>query len=952
MVYIKKLVMHGFKSFPRKTEIPFNQEINIILGPNGSGKSNVSDALCFVLGRLSIKSMRAAKARNLIFLGTKSASPAKEASVEIIFENSDRTFSIDKNEISIKRVVRRNGQSIYKINNETKTRQEILSLLALAGIDPNGFNIVLQGEIQNFVQMQTEERRKIIEEVSGISIYESRKQKSMKELEKTEEKVKEAMTILRERTAHLNSLKKEKEQALRFKKYERNVKVFKASIINQNLTKKKKEKEKIDFEILKREKEKEKYKQEKLNLETEITNINSKINSINLTIQKSTGLEQEKLNQELADLRVELIGMKVKFENNENRISEIRRQKKELSQEIDDNKISVKKLQKESPSITARQKEIEIKKQKLEKLEEQRKKFYMIKSELKSIKERINDKHSVLQNYISESKLLVEQIKSLSTELFDKNTSLGKIDSLKFSLAEKKEFLVNLNKREIELEKISYANELEIEKQNILIERISKMDICPLCKSKMTEEHLTSIKDETFPRINFLKKEVENSDKELSKVYVKRDLIKSSLEQIDFEISKREFDIIKLLNIDEKKEQIKILYEKIEQSKEDLSKLEKREKILEEIFNKDTNIEQKYEIARVEVQEVSLRNKENINSEISSKLRELERSKILLKQLSRNEEDLNDELKEIKKIMEEKEKLLENKKKQEEELTKKFKELISKRDLLHGKIRENELSISQKQNVLSNIEQGINNFKLEKARIGAEIEGLEMEILEFPNIQIIKANQETLLIKLNKTKEILSRIGSVNLRSLEVYDSVKEEYDIIKGKIELIIKEKEGIFKIIHEIDIKKKKTFVRTLNELNEIFSRNFSMLNEKGQVSLSLENRKDPFNGGVEVIIKTGHGKYFDVRSLSGGEQTLIALSLIFAIQELKPYPFYIFDEIDAALDKRNSGRLAGLLQKYMKQGQYIVITHNDEIITNATNLYGISMHDGISKIISLKI
>jgi len=512
--------------------------------------------------------------------------------------------------------------------------------------------------------------------------------------------------------------------------------------------------------------------------------------------------------------------------------------------------------------------------------------------------------------------------------------------------------LVNLNKREIELEKISYANELEIEKQNILIERISKMDICPLCKSKMTEEHLTSIKDETFPRINFLKKEVENSDKELSKVYVKRDLIKSSLEQIDFEISKREFDIIKLLNIDEKKEQIKILYEKIEQSKEDLSKLEKREKILEEIFNKDTNIEQKYEIARVEVQEVSLRNKENINSEISSKLRELERSKILLKQLSRNEEDLNDELKEIKKIMEEKEKLLENKKKQEKELTKKFKELISKRDLLHGKIRENELSISQKQNALSNIEQGINNFKLEKARIGAEIEGLEMEILEFPNIQIIKANQETLLIKLNKTKEILSRIGSVNLRSLEVYDSVKEEYDIIKGKIELIIKEKEGIFKIIHEIDIKKKKTFVRTLNELNEIFSRNFSMLNEKGQVSLGLENRKNPFDGGVEVIVKTGHGKYFDVRSLSGGEQTLVALSLIFAIQELKPYPFYILDEIDAALDKRNSGRLAGLLQKYMKQGQYIVITHNDEIITNATNLYGISMHDGISKIISLKV
>ena len=944
--------MHGFKSFPRKTEIPFNQEINLILGPNGSGKSNVSDALCFVLGRLSIKSMRAAKARNLIFLGTKSASPAKEASVEIVFENSDRTFSIDKNEISIKRIVKRNGQSIYKINNETKTRQEILSLLALAGIDPNGFNIILQGEIQNFVQMQTEERRKIIEEVSGISIYELRKQKSIKEIEKTEEKVKEALTILRERTAYMNNLEKEREQALRFKKLEKNVKIFKASIINHDLTKKKKEKEKIDLEILKRGKEKEKYKQEKLNLETEIININSKINSINSTIQKSTGLEQEKLNQEIADLRAELTGMKVKLENHENRISEIDRQKQELAQAINDNEVSVKKLQKESPSITTKQKEIEIKKQELEKLEEQRKKFYMIKSELKSIKERLNDKNSVLQNHTSESRVLLEQIKSLSTELFDKNTNTNKVDSLKFSLAEKRELLVNLNKREIEFEKISYANELEIEKQNTLIERISKMDTCPLCKSKMTEEHLTSIKDETFPKIDSLKKEVEKSDKELSEVYIKRDLLKNSIEQIDSEISKRDFDMIKLSNIDEKKEQIKSLHEKIEQSREELSKLEKRKKILEEIFDKNTNIEQKYEIARVEIQEVSLRNKENVNSEISSKLRELERSKILLKQLSRNEEDRNDELQEIKKIMKEKEKLLENKKQQEEELSKKFKKLIFQVNLLQGKIRENELNISQKQNVLSNIEQGINNFKLEKARIDAEIEGLEMEILEFPNIQIIKASKESLLVKLNKTREILSRIGSVNLRSLEVYDSVKKEYDIIKEKIELINKEKEGVLKIIHEIDIKKKKTFVRTLNDLNEIFSRNFSQLSEKSQVSLELENRKNPFDGGVEVIVKTGHGKYFDVRSLSGGEQTLVALSLIFAIQELKPYPFYILDEIDAALDKRNSGRLASLLQKYMKQGQYIVITHNDEIITNATNLYGISMHDGISKIISLKV
>src|SRR3989339_431117 len=132
MAHIKKMVMHGFKSFAQKTEVVFDEGINVVIGPNGSGKSNISDALCFVLGRLSIKSMRAAKASNLIFQGTKIAAPSREASVEIVFDNSDKTFAIDSSEINLKRIVRKNGQSLYKINEVTKTRQEILSLLAQA----------------------------------------------------------------------------------------------------------------------------------------------------------------------------------------------------------------------------------------------------------------------------------------------------------------------------------------------------------------------------------------------------------------------------------------------------------------------------------------------------------------------------------------------------------------------------------------------------------------------------------------------------------------------------------------------------------------------------------------------------------------------------------------------------------------------------------------------------
>ena len=953
-MYIKRLVMYGFKSFPKKTELPFTEGINVILGPNGSGKSNVSDALCFVLGRLSVKSMRAAKASNLIFLGSKVASPSREAIVEMVFDNSDRLFTINSNEISIKRIVRRNGQSIYKINDETKTRQDVLSLLALAGVDPNGFNIILQGEIQNFVSMHTEERRKIIEEVSGIAIYESRKEKSLRELEKTEEKLKEVLAILKERTAYLNNLEKERQQALRFKKLEEDIKTLKASIIFHDLNVSKKESDKVKEEIEKKQKEIEKIRKVMVGLGVSIESYEDKISSINSTIQKSTGLEQEKLNQEIANLRAEMAGTNVKIENYESKLSEIQRQKQELLSLIKENELSVRELQKDTgKSIKgSQQKDLEAKKTDLEKLEDMRKKLYMAKSELKSLKNRFEDKKNLLATYVAESDFALRQLQSLSKELFDRNTSKDKVEELKIFIKEKQTIIEDLLRREKELEKISSTKEYEIESQKKLIDKISKIDICPVCKSKITENHVDHINKETSSKIDELSKDIKKSDAELREIYSKKDILKKEIEDISLEISRRDTDLIKLDAIEEKKNQIKTLQEKINVLKSELSELEKIKKKLELSIEEFSNVEEKYERAKVELQEISIRSDENVDSEISFKQRELERSKISFKQLSREEEEISESLKEVQEDLGEKEELLHDKREKEEALAKKFEKMISERDDFQAKIRETEKSLIEMQNTLHNIEQEMNELKIEKARSDAVVENLETEMLAFPNIEIIKSNKDSLLSRLTKTQEIIASIGSVNLRSLEVYDSIKKEYDSIQDRVNIIAREKESIMKIIHEIDIKKKKTFLRTLDSLNEMLSRNFSELSTKGTVSLELENRKDPFEGGVNIIVKTGHGKYFDVKSLSGGEQTLVALSLIFAIQEHKPYPFYILDEIDAALDKRNSERLAHLLKKYMQKGQYIVITHNDEIITNATNLYGVSMHDGVSKIVSLRV
>jgi chromosome segregation protein len=800
--------------------------------------------------------------------------------------------------------------------------------------------------------MHTEERRKVIEEVSGISIYEMRKEKSLKELENTEEKLKEVSAILKERTAHLNNLERERQQALRFKKLENDVKVYKASIISYDLTKKKKEKEQIEENISKKLKEIEKVKKVLFSIKEEIESLQGKISLINLSIQKATGLEQESLNKEIADLRANIAGMNVKIESYETKLSQISKQKEDMKISLRQLESDIKSLESESPTVAKKGKEIELKKKELEELEKERKKYYTLKSEFKSTKERIEDKKAVLQSYLNESDFIMKQISISSREIFDRATDENKVASLRSSLKEKEELLESIRKKELELEKISYNNEKEIERLNKVVENISKMDNCPLCKSKITKEHVASIKNETSPRIDSLKKEIESSDKEINQIYSKREMIKQSMDSTRLELSKRENDLVLLSNVEEKKEQIKSLQEKINKIKEEMNELEKKRKYLESKVESDNNIDQKCETLRVEIQEISLRTEKNVDSEVLFKQRELERTKISLKKFLSEEEDLKEDLLSLKNSLEERNKLLNHKKQQEEELIKKFQKMISERDSLQSKIRENEILLTKKQAENYSIEQESNNFKIDKAKVDAEIENFEMEILEFTEVEIIKSNRENLMERLSKTKETLSNIGSVNLRSLEVYDSIKKEYDSVKEKAEVISKEKEGVLRIIKEIDIKKRKTFLKTLNELNQLFSENFSQLSDKGQVWLDIENKKEPFEGGVNIIVKTGHGKYFDAGSLSGGEQTIVALSLIFAIQELKPYCFYVFDEIDAALDKRNSERLAGLLKKYMKRGQYLVITHNDEMISSGNNLYGVSMHDGISKVISLKL
>lgn len=946
--------MQGFKSFAKRTEVFFDKGINVIIGPNGAGKSNISDAICFALGRLSAKSMRAEKSSNLIFLGSKYIKPAHEAYVELVFENSDRAFAIDKDEIVVKRIIRKNGQGIYKINDDTKTRAEIIETLAQAGIDPYGFNLILQGQIQSIVKMHGEERSKIIGEVAGISVYEWRKEKSLKELEKTEERLKEISTILRERTAFLNNLEKEKTQAQRFKDLQLIVKRAKASILNKKLEEKKKEVE-IIVKAIGSEMEQKDKRIEKINRKQEESDkISEKINEINKHIRDSSGIEQTKLREQLSNLKAELEGLRVRKEGYENREEEIERRISEMQKTIPDFESEIKKLRNESPVVAQKAKELKKKKDELAELEKERKNLLARRAEFVSLKERIDDKRRSLARATAEAESIVKQMEEILRALTKKSEKETQeaIEKTKEMISYEKENLQKILNNELESEKtISIAN-AEIERNEEIRRKVEKLDVCPLCHSKMTESHVKHVYQECDEKIENSRKEIEKSREKLLKLKHERENLQKKISESQFYLISLERELLSHKLVEEKKEALKkaVEYEKI--LKHEVLELESRRKSLEGKVEDFGSIDEKYKNKMLELEEISSRTSEDIDTSLLFKERELEKT---LSVIERSKQDLNDireQIEEIAESIEKKESDLNVREKQENELNNRFKKMFLDRDKMQKELSEINFEISEMQREARGFEDQINSLKIGKAKLEGEKSTIEMDFVEYKEVELLAGSMNALEERLRKANSELETIGSINLRALEVYDKVKADYEEVRNKADTIEKEKVEIMKIIEEIDKKKKKTFMKAFSGINELFSRNFSKLYSKGIAYLELENKEDIFAGGIDIVVKLGKGKYFDVHSLSGGEQALVAISLLFAIQEYKPYQFYILDEIDAALDKRNSERLANLLEQHTKSGQYIVITHNDAIILDSNILYGVSMHEGVSKILSLRV
>ncbi|MFW9846563.1 MAG: AAA family ATPase, partial [Candidatus Thorarchaeota archaeon] len=301
MVHIEKLVCKGFKSFGRDSiTIRLNPGFTCIVGPNGSGKSNVIDAVLFVLGQLSAKTLRANVFSDLLYSPPKPDMPpkAKSATVELHFDNKDRKLQVESDKVVIERELDDSGKSTCRINGKVVTRTQVLEVLGAIGVDPNGYNLVLQGEIAQIVKVSPTDRRKLIEEIAGISAYDEQKERALKRLAESETNLGKVEMQLQERRRQLEKLEEERSDALRHQRLHNQIKQVRVDSIAWRTVKGRSRIEAIHETLAERVEEAEKLSRELVEVEQGIGDTDIEIESIDGEIDQITGGDSARVSEQ------------------------------------------------------------------------------------------------------------------------------------------------------------------------------------------------------------------------------------------------------------------------------------------------------------------------------------------------------------------------------------------------------------------------------------------------------------------------------------------------------------------------------------------------------------------------------------------------------------------------------------------------------------------------------
>ena len=976
-MYLKKIVAQGFKSFADKTTIELNNGIIGIVGPNGSGKSNVVDAVRWVLGEQSVKSLRGdGNMTDVIFSGSKSRNSSNVASVTLIFDNSDSYLSLPYTEVSIKRRVYKDGTNEYYLNNEKCRLKDVVNILLDSGIAKESFNIISQGKIEEIIASKPNERRVVFEEAAGVLKYKRRKEESLRKLEKTHSNMQRVNDIISELEIQVEPLKEQKEKA-------------------------------IEYGML---------KDELSNIE--IALVANDITNINYKYQDKKEIV-EKLNNELIELSNKNRGNDVTIEQNRVEITKLENKIKEKQNELLNVTAEVEKINGQKQIILERKKyqvdDIKLHNNILELKEN----LLKIDTEINSVNNEIklfNEELSQCNSKLIEEENILNQIKEqknniqilLTNKLKENNYNQNKIETLKQNIENNgtlpysvRNILSNPKLKGIHNVIGNLIDTNDKYKKAISVSLGSASSTIVADNENSIKEAINYLKNNnigraTFFPLNIIKSRTIDSETKLlidgEKVIstadklIKYDLKYKNIIENQFgnvivcnnldsanELSKKINHKYKVVTLDgellhvggaitggndsRQNNIISIKYE-YEQAIKNEEKLENEIKDFEVEIN---NIDEKIKISE---EKIYLINKEKINIESKISDKKNKNSDLLLRKDSVNLEIkgtnnlLNNSLdKEEEEILNSYYNTLNKKSDIENELN----ILSNKKEDLNDQVQQYEHLLKRENSIYNQKSNELKEAEIEVNRMDVKLDNLLNLLNETYNMTYEKAtslyklelDSESARSKVGTLKKKIKDLGEVNLAAPSEYEKVSTRYEFLISQREDLVKAENTLLEIIKEMDSVMKNEFINTFNIINKNFTETFKELFKGGTAELKLTDESDLLETGIEIVASPPGKKLTSISLLSGGEKTFTAISLLFAILKSRPVPFCILDEVEAALDEVNVDSFGQYINGLKNKTQFILITHKKKTMEYVDLLYGITMQEsGVSKLVSVKL
>lgn len=1179
---LKNIEIQGFKSFADKIYLDFNSGITAIVGPNGSGKSNISDAIRWVMGEQSIKSLRGSKMEDVIFSGTEKRKALGFAEVTLTLDNSSGIFDIDFPDLQVTRRIYRSGESEYYINKTTCRLKDIHELFMDTGLGRDGYSIIGQGQIDNILSTKSEDRRQIFEEASGISKYKYRKNEAEKKLSQTTENLTRVKDILSELESQLEPLKKQSEKAKKYLVLHEEMKELEINVSVINIDKKREilEKLKEDIEI---------YENQINDIQTQITENDEKIS---LMFKESEEIDLKCENCRTEDRSItELIH---EHTNNLNLSeSDIKHSEDTISRfisEIDDYTKRMAELDSESKSLKDSLLSLTSQNDAFEKsslelqdsanragvdVSEKSKEIEALHSEIlknttnvQNIENSIENQKILIDNFSSRSDIIKQELNQKESDI---NNTANQLNKLEKDTAEKENNINDLKNKinqleekygskNVELQKeVSFKNKNNIKlgqitsKQKMLIDMERDLEgysrgVKNIIKSyqqkklsgitihgplsqliKVDKKYITAVEtalgntaqnivtdtpEDAKTAIKYLKQnnlgratflpistikakninnssaqsydgyigtadslcscsdiykpiissvlsstvvvdtidnavkmgkgcshrfrivtlggdiiqaggamtggsiaksigslsranEIENLAAEILKVEKIIETSSSKIKTLSVETNDLMDDIknnneklmaynetliklvsdkhhlndvlntmssdksklseelsdltnkinnisneisenkTKILSINKIVDELKIKADKEEKTFAELSgKNEKLTRTMLDLSIKKNTILKDIEQTNEKIQRV-ISEKEQILSSISNRQSEIEKLKNTIEDLRKNKLDFEKNIEKNKKLLLDTRTSLES--------------YIKKRQEIDDKIKSRQASVNNIRETLFNLSGRLAKAQTKYENSETELESIinhlweeyELTYSDASNRDLTGFDLNSSIKRITELKKEIKSLGNINIDSIEEYKTVSERVDFLTEQTNDLEKSKKELVRIIDEMLLIMKERFSEQFKIINENFSRVFSELFGGGQANLSLSDPDNVLESGIEIEAQPPGKKLQNLTLLSGGERAFTAIALLFSILNVRPTPFCILDEIEAALDDVNVYRFAEYLKQYSQNTQFIVVTHRRGTMESANILYGVTMQEkGVSKLLTLNI